>query len=461
MRLKLLGRYVQAPLAMLWIAELAVTLFACRLAGHLLLGDEVTIAAHWLLAILYCACVMIAMTALGLFSHRLRDQLTGVIMRITIAVLGGSIVAIVLMSTWASVRVAISLASLSAAFAWLGLTTTRLVGLKLIDEDRFKRRIVVYGTGQNAMQVARLRRRADQRGFKLIGFLRAEGEESRVDPERIVHPSGSLREYARQEGIDEIVVAMDDRRGKFPHQEFIECRLAGIEIMELISFLERETGKVYLKLLNPSWLIFSSGFRRDFLRLHSERTFDLIVSLLLLVVASPFIVLTCIAIKLEDGLRAPVFYRQERVGYGGRIFDVLKFRSMRVDAEREGKALWAAVDDARVTRVGSFIRKVRIDELPQLLNVFRGEMSFVGPRPERPEFVAKLAEAIPYYQERHSVKPGITGWAQLCYAYGSSEKDAIEKLQYDLFYVKHHDLLFDLLILLQTVEVILLGKGAR
>jgi lipopolysaccharide/colanic/teichoic acid biosynthesis glycosyltransferase len=181
----------------------------------------------------------------------------------------------------------------------------------------------------------------------------------------------------------------------------------------------------------------------------------------LLALASPIILLTILAIKIEDGFRAPVLYRQMRVGLGGKVFPVLKFRSMRVDAERDGKAQWAKTNDDRVTALGKYLRKLRIDELPQLFNVLRGEMSFVGPRPERPEFVTQLAESIPYYHERHSVKPGITGWAQLCYPYGASEQDAVEKLQYDLFYVKNHDLVFDILILLQTVEVILLRKGAR
>jgi sugar transferase (PEP-CTERM system associated) len=243
--------------------------------------------------------------------------------------------------------------------------------------------------------------------------------------------------------------------------EFLECRLAGIEILELPTFLERETGKVRLDVLNPSWIIFGEGFRASLLQRMVERTVDIVVSLALLILASPAILLTALAIKFEDGLDAPILYRQRRVGQHGVVFDVLKFRSMRVDAEDAGQAIWATKDDPRVTRVGGFMRKSRIDELPQLVNVLRGDMSFVGPRPERPEFVQKLEHTIPYYRERHSVKPGITGWAQLCYPYGSSEKDALEKLQYDLYYVKNRSLLFDLAILVQTVEVVLWGKGAR
>jgi exopolysaccharide biosynthesis polyprenyl glycosylphosphotransferase len=213
--------------------------------------------------------------------------------------------------------------------------------------------------------------------------------------------------------------------------------------------------------LHPSWLIFSTGFRRDPLREATRRSFDFLASAALLAVASPFILLTALAIKLEDGWSAPALYRQTRVGLLGNNFEIMKFRSMRIDAEKDGKAQWATENDDRVTRVGRFIRKTRIDELPQIFNVFRGDMSFVGPRPERPQFVEQLSEKIPYYRERHWVKPGITGWAQLCYAYGASEADAAEKLQFDLFYVKNHGLLFDMMILVQTAEVILLGKGAR
>jgi sugar transferase (PEP-CTERM system associated) len=263
------------------------------------------------------------------------------------------------------------------------------------------------------------------------------------------------------ERVDEIVVAMDDRRRQFPMDQLLECRLEGVEIIELVTFLERETGKVRLDVLNPSWMIFSEGFRQGRVHGSLERAFDIAASLVLLAVALPLMIITALAIKLTEGPRASILYRQVRVGQYGRPFKLLKFRSMREDAERDGKAQWAQKNDSRVTKIGSFIRLTRIDELPQIINVLRGEMSFVGPRPERPEFVNQLNEKIPYYRERHSIKPGITGWAQLCYPYGSSEQDATEKLQYDLFYVKNHSLLFYLAILVQTVEVIVWRKGAR
>jgi sugar transferase (PEP-CTERM system associated) len=436
---------------------LVASRFACRLVG----GPSLDPAIDWTQAAVFGGSVILAMVAMGLFTRRMRDRMAGVVLRISLSVIAGGLLSGLILGFWPDYKFTLTEFVSSMAFAWLLLVLVRVVSQRLIDEDIFKRRVLVYGAGNNAMRIAKLRRRADQRGFKLLGFVPAEGEDVEVPEDRVVRVTAPLHEYAREHAIEEIVVAMDDRRRSFPLKDLLECRLAGIVISEQVTFLERETGKVHLELLTPSWIIFGGGFRRNGMRVRSERIFDLLASSGLLLLASPIMLLTALAIKIEDGLSAPVFYGQDRVGFAGRIFRVLKFRSMRVDAERDGKAQWATTNDNRVTALGKYLRKLRIDELPQLLNVLRGEMSFVGPRPERPQFVDKLAETIPYYRERHCVKPGITGWAQLCYPYGASEQDAVEKLQYDLFYVKNHDLVFDMLILLQTVEVILLGKGAR
>jgi sugar transferase (PEP-CTERM system associated) len=254
---------------------------------------------------------------------------------------------------------------------------------------------------------------------------------------------------------------MDDRRGNLPIRELLDARLQGIDVIDLLQFLERETGKIRVDLVNPGWLIFSSGFRTSRFRRFNKRLVDIVVSATLLLLCWPIMLLIALAIKIEDGFKAPVLYRQCRVGYNDEPFWVLKYRSMRMDAEADGKAVWAMEDDGRITRVGRFLRQYRLDELPQILNVFRGQMSLVGPRPERPEFVDSLKESIPYYSERNTVKPGITGWAQLRYSYGSSAEDAIEKLQYDLYYVKNQSLMLDIMVILQTVEVVLWGKGAR
>ena len=355
-----------------------------------------------------------------------------------------------------SLRIGRGVLGLGALLA-LGTTlVSRLLFTRIADES-LKRRVLVYGVGQHTMAMSRLRRRSDRRGFEIVGFLQPGGEDVCVPAERVLGGEADLLGLCDRYEVQEIVMAMEDRRRGFPLRELLECRIGGVEVTELLTFLERETGRVRIDVLNPSWMIFGEGFRRDPLRLLSSRLLDLLASLLTVVVSLPVMVLTALAIKLEDGWRAPVFYRQARVGLAGHSFDVLKFRSMRLDAERDGQAQWAQKADSRVTRVGAVIRKLRIDELPQILNVLRGHMSFVGPRPERPQFVSELAAKIPYYVLRHCVKPGITGWAQLCYPYGSSEEDAFEKLQYDLYYIKNNSSLFDLAILVQTAEVAVCG----
>jgi sugar transferase (PEP-CTERM system associated) len=415
----------------------------------------------WPRALLFAAVMFLSMTAMGLYNARQRSRLAGLLARVGASVLGGILLIAVVFYLFPNLQVGRAALLTAALFAFVGSALARIIFDRVADEDIFKRRVLVYGAGRRAQSIARLRRRSDRRGFVPLGYVAADGDDPDgvTDSDRI-KSSESLLQICRRLEVDEIVVAMDDRRRQFPMEELLECRLDGLEIIELISFLERETGKVRLDVLNPSWMIFSEGFRQG--RIHSslERAFDLLASMILLVVALPFMVLTTLAIKLTEGPRASIFYRQVRVGQYGKPFKLLKFRSMREDAERDG-AQWAQKNDNRVTKVGAFIRLTRIDELPQILNVLRGHMSFVGPRPERPEFVAQLNERIPYYRERHSIKPGITGWAQLCYPYGSSEQDAAEKLQYDLFYVKNHSLLFYLAIILQTVEVIVWGKGAR
>jgi sugar transferase (PEP-CTERM system associated) len=263
-----------------------------------------------------------------------------------------------------------------------------------------------------------------------------------------------------EQGASAIIVAVRERRGGgLPINELLECKLRGLEILDLPTFFEQQTGILPLESINASWMIFSEGFSQGSARDAVKRVFDLLVSGSFLLLLSPLMILIAILIKLES--RGPVFYTQERVGQFGVPFTIYKFRSMRTDAEKDGTPVWARKNDDRTTRIGRFIRRTRIDELPQTLNVFLGHMSFVGPRPERPYFVNELAEQIPYYHARHSVKPGITGWAQVKFPYGASVEDAMHKLQYDLYYVKNHSLFLDLMILLQTAQVVVLGKGVR
>jgi sugar transferase (PEP-CTERM system associated) len=271
----------------------------------------------------------------------------------------------------------------------------------------------------------------------------------------------SLRDYCIEYGVDEIVIANDDRRGNLPLNELLDSRMSGINVIEMLDFFERETEKIRLDLLRPSWLIYADGFKRNLFRSGTKRLFDLIMSSLILLVCSPFIAVTALAIYLEGGGKGPIFYTQQRVGKNGKNFMLRKFRSMRTDAELDGVARFADKEDARVTRVGLFIRKYRLDELPQIWNILVNDMSLVGPRPERPEFVEQLVKENPLYRERHRVTPGLAGWAQLRYPYGASLRDSIEKLQYDLYYVKNHGVLFDFYILVQTAEVVLFNKGVR
>src|SRR5688572_29927517 len=458
--------YLKVPVVLLALIEAGLFFFAPYQAAALRFGSAVADNATptgqlWPTALLFSVVTVISLFAMGLYTTRQRSTRTGMVLRIFAGVLNAAALSALVYYLVPNLEIGRGMLALTACVAVAGSIIARMLFDHIVDQDLFKRRVLVYGAGRRAASLLELRRRSDQRGFRIIGFIRTEGDETAAPSERILQRPDDLYAWVVQNPIDEIVVAMDDRRRGFPMHEFLECRLAGIEILELPTFLERETGKVRLDVLNPSWIIFGEGFRASLLQRVVERTVDIVVSLALLTLAAPAILLTALAIKFEEGLDAPILYRQRRVGQHGVVFDVLKFRSMRVNAEQPGQAIWAARDDPRVTRVGSFMRKTRIDELPQLVNVLRGDMSFVGPRPERPEFVQKLEHTIPYYRERHSVKPGITGWAQLCYPYGSSEKDALEKLQYDLYYVKNRSLLFDLAILVQTVEVVLWGKGAR
>jgi len=283
--------------------------------------------------------------------------------------------------------------------------------------------------------------------------------EDGIKQETRINLEGSLVNYSLENNIDEIVVASDERRNNIPVDELFACKIRGIEITEILDFIERETGQIAVNLIYPSWIIYSNGFASvNYLRNALDWIFNASMALILFVFTWPIMLITIILMKLDEGIRAPIFYFQERVGLDGEPFNIIKFRSMRLDAEKFG-AQMASENDPRITKIGNYLRKYRIDELPQMYNVICGDMGFVGPRPERPEFVQGLIKNIPYYNERHNVKPGLTGWAQLKYPYGATEADSLEKLKYDLYYIKHRSFLLDLLILVRTVEIVLFGKG--
>src|ERR1700757_1319690 len=351
---------------------------------------------------------------------------------------------------------------LKATLLWLVcVSVTRGTFFVTLGRGLLKRRILILGNGIQATRIAKLVEAGQNDHFVLVSFIDVPGEtvRSRSDAVRnsAADPDGFV-ELAYRLGGTEVVVAADDRRG-LPVTQLLHCKLAGIRVTDFLDFWERETRTVDLDALKPSWFFYSDGFPCGPVDEFLKRTFDILVSTILLVLTLPLLVVTACLIKLESA--GPMLYRQERVGLHGRVFTILKFRSMRADAETDGHPRWAAEGDPRITRIGAIIRKLRIDELAQVLNVLRGDMSFVGPRPERPYFVTELTKAIPYYAERHWVRPGITGWAQINFPYGASTEDARRKLTYDLYYIKNRSFFLDVLILLQTVRVIFWNQGAR
>ena len=410
---------------------------------------------------LIAAIILLSLVAMGLYQFHQRLYFHEAVMRILVGLVAGCLALAVLFYAFPPIMVERDIASIAVSYALVLLLFARYFFTRTVDQNVFRRRTLIFGAGRRAAAIDELRRRADRRGFKLVGRVAAPGDVLSDDTITMRTDGRSITEVAKEQGADEIVIAMDERRGNLPIRALLDARLAGIDVIDLLEFLERESGKIRVDLINPGWLIFSPGFQISRLRVHTQRMLDVVFSATLLLVSWPVMLMIAAAIKIEDGMSAPVFYRQCRIGKSAKKFQVLKFRSMRVDAESDGRAVWAKANDRRVTRVGKFIRHTRLDELPQVFNVLRGEMSVVGPRPERPEFVTELQEKIPYYAERHSVKPGVTGWAQLKYSYGATDEDAAEKLQFDLYYIKNQSLLLDIMIILQTVEVVLWGKGAR
>lgn len=435
-------------------------------ATHLRLRtpEEFDQSVHFLpaQALLFAVLIMLGLGALGQYQTYMRASWFGLLARQAIGFGLGGFGLVVAYYVVPQAYVGRGVLGIALVIGFLAVTAFRAAFMRLVEIEAFKRRVLVLGAGERASLIHyRLRRRSDRRGFSVVGFVPSPGETVAIPAELLVTPEKPLREWAGLRRVDEIVVGVEDRRGSVLMEDLLECWQTGIVITDLTTFFEREAGRVQLSLTHPSWLVYSGGFHATPLRLFTKRSFDLIASLTVLMLTWPLMLLVMLAIRIESGAGQPILYRQERVGMRGRTFWLVKFRSMRTDAELDGVARWARAGDERVTRVGRFTRKVRLDELPQLWNVLKGEMSFIGPRPERPQFVADLGRSISYYNLRHCLKPGLAGWAQLRYPYGASEDDAAEKLKYDLYYVKNHNLLFDLLIMIQTVEVVIFGTGAR
>ncbi len=409
--------------------------------------------------LIYAAALATAMMAVGVYGADSLQSLRRAAARLLVAISLG----VILLSAVYFLSPQLGFWRSNLLYA-MGLSAVFLVAIrvllgKMLGSHVFKRRVVVLGAGARA---ARLKALAAQPGsaFVVVGYV-SMSEANRVIPEAISRDAiYNLADHVVLLNASEVVLALEERRNALPLKDLLRIKTTGVHVNEISTFLERETGRVDLQSVNPSWLIFSDGFSSSrMLSSVFKRLFDIAASLALLMLMSPIIVGLAVAVKLES--KGPAFYRQRRVGLYGVGFDCIKLRSMRQDAELGGQAVWAEKDDPRITGIGRLLRKVRLDELPQCWSVLKGEMSFVGPRPERPQFVDDLEQQLPYYAERHMVKPGITGWAQINYPYGASIEDSRQKLEYDLYYAKNYSPFLDLLILLQTIRVVLWPEGAR
>ena len=464
---RLFSHYVPARLVLLIVVEALVMMvsayagfsFHHSRAGMLMAEAEASVFVPSQ-ATVFALGMLVVMNSMGLYQVELWKDVHAVLVRVAVTVVVGLGITVLATHLVSSVYLGLEGLAVMVLVALSGSGLARFVFYRWERLSAFKPRVLVLGTGSRVMRLAEFAQHTHS--HVVVGYVAPHGSRHYVPLANVlpVAPGDTLLSVVKKYGIDQIVVAVRDRRGGgLPVQELLECRLNGVKVTELSTFFEREYRQVLLESLNPSWMVLGEGFRQGWFRTAVKRLFDVTASVVVLLLTFPLILLAAACIYLESG--RPVLYRQERVGQGGRVFTIYKLRSMKNDAECDGTPRWAAAKDARTTRVGRILRKLRIDELPQILNVLKGEMSFVGPRPERPFFVDQLVKQIPYYALCQSLKPGITGWAQVRYPYGASLDDAIEKLQYDLYYVKNHTLFLDLVILIATVEVVLWGRGAR
>jgi sugar transferase (PEP-CTERM system associated) len=461
--IRLFKHYVPHTVLLLGVIDFFVLILAAE-AGWLLRiwqigGDIDPEAARLPHMLTFAVTLQMAMVGVGVYAadslHALRVSVPRLFVSVSLAVLLLALIFFLVpaITFWRSNLLYAMLLALG------GLGLVRLLIGRILGGEAFKRRILVLGAGPRAARLEALAQR-DGAGFAVAGFVIMNDGAHTVEGAVQRGDIANLSDHVLRLGASEVVLALEERRNALPLADLLRVKTTGVHVTDLSSFFERETGRVDLDSLNPSWLIFSDGFQSG-RRLSSigKRLFDIVVSAVLLALSAPVIALTAIVIKLESP--GPAFFRQKRVGLYGQSFEIIKLRSMRQDAEVGGVAVWAQKDDPRVTRIGSIIRKLRIDEIPQAWSVLWGKMSFVGPRPERPQFVADLEARLPYYAERHMVKPGITGWAQINYPYGASIDDARQKLEYDLYYAKNYTPFLDVLILLLTMRVILWPEGAR
>lgn len=460
--IRIFGHYVSKTFLLLGLLEFLISFYSL-VAGHQVrfsLGGEDLVPTYsvWVTASLYAILISVSMVAVGMYQRGVPFT-AGVLVRLALSFVFAGMAISVLFYSFPELFLGRGVMAFAMLFTFAGVMGLRAVFFRLVGNEERLHRVLVLGAGDKAAMIGALK--GAEYGFKVVGYVRMSDAENSVSNDRLLAHDDSLLALIRKLDADELVVAPDDRRLSLPVEEILDCKMSGVEVLDLLTFFEKETSRIKLDILHPSWIFFSSGFQIGGANLYSKRALDLVAGLLILGVGLPFMVLTALAILIESRGKGSVLFHQTRVGLDGKPFNVHKFRSMRMDAEADGVARWASKNDSRITRVGSIIRKTRLDELPQVFNVLRGEMSLVGPRPERPEFVEQLKQEIPFYDERHRVKPGLTGWAQLCYQYGSTTDDARHKLEYDLYYVKNASFFLDMIVLLETVEVVLWGKGAH
>lgn len=424
------------------------------------LGGEVNVAKVTVFAIVFALLMVIFNSWLGLYSRTHSRTLSQNRARAVLSLYLSVPLAYGVFAFLSIADVNQKLLLLTGLVALFGTLTHRVYTMHSKAGSMMRHRVLIFGAGSAAKTVSKVLMKSDP-DIEIVGFYPSPTEtDITVAEQQVLSRSQSLSDTAYALSVHEIIIAVHERRGGIlPLRELLDCKLSGVKVLDLSSYFERALGQIRLDSLRAGWLIFGDGFRQGAARTLIKRVFDILAASTLILLALPVMAITALLIVLEDGF--PILYRQERVGLNGRLFNVVKFRSMRKDAESDGKPRWATANDDRTTRVGRIIRKLRIDELPQLFSVLAGDMSLVGPRPERPYFVDKLTRDIPFYAVRHSVKPGVTGWAQVSYHYGASVDDSIQKLQYDLYYVKNHTLFLDIVILFETVGVVLTGKGAQ
>jgi sugar transferase (PEP-CTERM system associated) len=455
-RLLLITVTVEALILM--VSLLVTGLFALLASDGLPRGDAGALSSLIPSAMGFALAMLTGLLATGCYQRDPRELPTQTTARLMIGFLIGLALIVVIRLAVPGFLPQRALLLPATLLAFIGLLSARLI-FSRSTESHLRRRVLVLGVGERAKRLEGLRRASDCIGIVIVGFVDVGAGPSVIDPARTIVATGALLELVKRFDVDDLVVALDDRRSRLPEAELLQCKMSGVRVLDDSQFLEQQQVRISLDGIKAGDFIFADGYTGAVLLRGSKRLLDVSIALLMLCVGLPIMAVVALAIWLESGL--PVIYVQERVGLHGKPFRLYKFRSMRQNAEGDGQPVWATKADQRVTRLGRFLRQTRLDELPQLFNVLLGDMSLVGPRPERPAFVNALEQEIPFYALRHQVKPGITGWAQICFPYGASSEDARQKLQYDLYYLKNYSLFLDLNILCLTLQVVLWGKGAR